>query len=333
MIRPPEFWSHEGFLPRLLSPLAALVVGGSRMVRLFKVPHRTSVPVICIGNATVGGAGKTPTVLTVVEHLTRTGERPHILTRGYGGRERGPIRVDPMRHDAAAVGDEPLLLARSAPTWVGGNRRATSAAAEAAGATCLVMDDGFQNPSLNKDLSFLVVDAGFGFGNGRVMPAGPLREPPGVALGRADAVVLVGDGDRGDDHPLARWPGPVLRAKLVAAREAADRLRGHRVAAFAGIARPQKLVETLHAIGCEVTVTHFFPDHHPYRAEEVMAIVAAATAAEAVPVTTEKDAVRLPANARRMVEVLPVSLVVENMPLLDRLLRTGLARGRAAIGD
>jgi tetraacyldisaccharide 4'-kinase len=210
-VRAPEFWTEDGALARTLAPLAAAYAGAGCLRRALARPVAVSVPVVCVGNLVTGGAGKTPVVLALLGALRQRGETPHALTRGYGGREAGPLRVDPARHDAARVGDEALLLARAAPTWVARDRPAGAKAAVAAGASLVVMDDGFQNPSLQKDLSILVVDGRYGFGNGRVVPAGPLREPLAWGLARADAVVVVGEA-REDLEPTLGAGQPVLRA-------------------------------------------------------------------------------------------------------------------------
>jgi tetraacyldisaccharide 4'-kinase len=276
--------------------------------------------VICVGNLVAGGAGKTPVALALAELLKARGVGVHILTRGYGGRLPGPLRVELEVHDAGDVGDEALLLAACAPTWVARDRLAGARAAAAAGAAALVLDDGFQNPALAKDLSVLVIDGTYGLGNGRVMPAGPLREAPGRALARADAVVLIGEDRAG----IETWLGgrPLLRAELVPAPDAPD-LAGQRVLAFAGIGRPEKVFATLEACGAELVERRAFPDHHPYGRSELDALIARAAALDARPVTTEKDAARLPADLRAAVAVLPVVLrwgdPAAAARLLDRL--------------
>jgi len=317
-MRAPEFWDRDGLLPRLLAPAALLYRFGGALKAAAVTPWRAPVPVVCIGNLTLGGAGKTPTALAVADRLLARGRRVHFLIRGYGGRARGPLLVDPDRHDAGDVGDEALLLARAAPTWVGGNRRRSAAAAAAAGAEILVMDDGFQNRSLVKDLSLVVIDLDGGLGNRRVFPAGPLREPVAEGLRRAEALVLIGSGET----ETATYSGgglPVLRARLVA-RSSAQALRGRRVAAFAGIGRPKKFFETLDEIGAIVVVRRAFPDHYRYTAEDIMAICEEADAMNAEPVTTEKDYIRLDPNMRQMIRAAAISLVFDDPTRLDTLL-------------
>ncbi len=331
-MRAPEFWQGRGpwaqSAPSLLEPLGHLYDGVGRLRRALVKPQRVNVPVICVGNVVSGGAGKTPTALAIAARLAARGLRPHFLSRGYGGRLRGPLQVDPAGHDAAMVGDEPLMLAVLAPTWVARQRPAGARAAEAAGAEVVVMDDGHQNPYLHKDLSLIVVDAAYGFGNGRVMPAGPLREPAAVGLARADAVVLIeGPGSLpGIAAEIAALaPGrPLLRARLEPSISALP-LAESAVVAFAGIARPEKFFATLEELGCQIVGRHAFADHRPYDPDTLMRIVEEAAAKGARPVTTAKDAVRLPPEARAMVEVVEVGMVFAEEAALDDLLANVMA--------
>ena len=311
----PEFWRRDGVVPRLLAPAAAAWRVGAAVKRRLGAPVRVGAPTICVGNAVAGGAGKTPVALAVAKALAARGAAPHFLTRGYGGSERGPLRVDPAAHDAGRVGDEALLLAAAAPAWIARNRAAGARAAANGGAGVVVMDDGLQNFGVAKDYALLVVDGGFGFGNGRVMPAGPLREPVRDAMRRVDAVVIVGEDKRNLGKDLRP---PVLAARFVPS-PGSESIAGRPVIAFAGIGRPEKFFETLAGMGCDLVSARRFPDHHAYKADEVMRCVEAAAAAGAVAVTTEKDAVRLPPEARKMVEVLRVELEWRNPAAFDRL--------------
>jgi len=314
-LRAPGFWERDGRLPRLLAPVSRISVGLTAR-RVARPGWRAPVPVICCGNATVGGAGKTTLALDLVQRLTARGIAVHCLSRGYGGRVGTVLRVEPGLHPASLVGDEPLLLAALAPTWVGRDRAAAARAAVDAGAAVLLMDDGLQNPGLVKDLAFLVVDGGAGFGNGRVLPAGPLREPVAAAAARCRAAVLIGEDRTGALGSLP--PGlPMLRASLAA--EGA--FSGRRVLAFAGIGRPGKLAETLTAAGAEVVALRAFPDHHAYAAAELDRVLADAAGVGAEPVTTPKDAVRLPPGYRERVRVSGVKLVWEDEAALGDLLR------------
>jgi tetraacyldisaccharide 4'-kinase len=320
-MRAPEFWRRDGLAAQVLTPLGH-AYGRAVQARLAAAhPVRVPVPVVCVGNLVAGGAGKTPVALAIGRLLAARGQAPHFLTRGYGGRLTGPVRVDPAKHRAREVGDEALLLAEVAPTWVARERPAGARAAGAAGARVLVMDDGFQNPSLAKDLSLVVVDGAYGFGNGRVMPAGPLREPVADGLARADAAIVIGPDLRGVERDLAGRTD-FLRARLVPVA-GQDDLAGREVVAFAGIGRPEKFFATLAELRCRVVAAHAFADHHPYTPDEIMRLADAAVAARATLVTTAKDAVRLPPEARGMARVVAVVIEWEDegavISLLERL--------------
>ncbi len=316
---PPEFWTRGGWQATALAPLGCLyALGGAARLR-WGSSFDANVPTICVGNLTLGGAGKTPTVLALAGRLTARGRRVGILSRGHGGSAAGPLRVDPDTHGAALTGDEPLLLARAAPTWVAKKRAEAAYAALAADVDCLLLDDGYQSPALRKTLSFVVVDGGAGLGNGRVFPAGPLREPAAWGLARARAVVLVG----GDETGFARDHGPdrtILRARLEPESRA---LAGAKVFAFAGIGRPAKFFASLRALGCELAGTREFPDHHPYARGELDALIRDAGSARLV--TTEKDLVRIPAGIRDRFEALRVRLVFDDPAALDAILTEALA--------
>lgn len=326
-MRAPEFWQTETGLTRLLEPAALLYAAAGRWRRARTVPAEAGVPVVCVGNITAGGAGKTPVCLALAALI----DGAHFLTRGYGGSEAGPLRVEPDRHTADEVGDEALLLAARAPTWVARRRPDGARAAVAAGAAAIIMDDGHQNPTLAKTLSLVVVDGGYGFGNRRVIPAGPLREPLAEGLARADAVVLVGDDTTGVARRLPKGL-PVLRARLVAGPEAAA-LAGRRVVAFAGIGRPEKFFATLRGAGALLAAVHPFADHHPYRHDDVQPILDEAFALGAVPVTTAKDAVRLPPDQRQQVDVVSVAVAWDDPAALRALLAAHGLPLRADAGD
>ncbi len=320
LMQPPLFWHRPpATLSRLLAPLSALYTwAGAR--RLTQASFRAPLPVLCVGNVVAGGAGKTPICLSLLERLQSRGHYPHALTRGYGGTETGPCQVAPDLHEASRVGDEALLLATKAPTWVSRHRPAGAVAAAAAGADVLVLDDGFQNPSLAKDVSLLVVDGGYGFGNGCVMPSGPCREPPARALSRAQGVVILGADTKGLVKQLSRSCPLVLRATLLPDPGEAEALRARRIIAFAGIGRPTKFFETLTSVGAEIIASHSFPDHHPYRRAEIEALLAQAMKQEAYLVTTAKDRVRVPADLRPALSVLTVTVAWEDMRNVDTLL-------------
>ncbi|MBP2311163.1 tetraacyldisaccharide 4'-kinase [Azospirillum soli] len=325
-MKTPAFWYRPaGLAAWTLAPIGALYGLAGRLRMAKGTPYEAGVPVLCVGNLVAGGAGKTPVCIAVAEALRARGVAAHFLTRGHGGRERGPLPIDLARHGADDVGDEALLLAEHAPCWVARDRAEGARAAEAAGAGAIVMDDGFQNPGLAKNCSLVVVDGGVGFGNGRLVPAGPLREPVACGLARADAVVVMGE-DRAGVERLVGGALPVLHARLEPAGEAMD-LSGRAVLAFAGIGRPEKFFATLEALGARVVERVGFADHHPYRPEEIMALADRAAGLGAMPVTTAKDAARLPAALRSLVRVVPVRAVWREPALLDRLLDTVLTRG------
>lgn len=318
MRHPPAFWRHgvRSPWPTLLTPIGAVVAAVTAR-RIARPGWRAPVPVICCGNVTVGGAGKTTLALDLAGRLRARGVAVHVLLRGYGGSVRGVRRVAPG-DTASLVGDEALLLAEVAPTWVGSDRAASARAAVAEDAEALVLDDGLQNPTLAKDLSLLVVDGGGGFGNGRVLPAGPLREPVAAGAARCQAVVLVGADETGAVAQLP--PGlALLRARLEQEPEVA-RLVGQRVLAFAGIARPEKFFDGLTQAGVIVRERRPFPDHHSYTAREVQDVLNAAARCGAIVVTTPKDAVRLPLALRERVQVIGVRLVWDDEAAIEHLL-------------
>ena len=318
-MRAPAFWSRRTPLSTLLVPLGALYAAVGRLRRLMATPQDAGVPVVCIGNLVAGGAGKTPVAIAVARHLIARGLHAHFLSRGYGGTLTGPVRVVPGRHDAAAVGDEPLLLAGIAPGWIAKDRVAGARAAVADGAQVIVMDDGHQNPSLAKSLSIVVIDGETGFGNGRVMPAGPLREPVAAGLARADAVAIIGE-DRAGVAAQVPTGMAVLHGALEPIGDCRT-LTGETVFGFAGIGRPAKFRATLEALDCTVTGWREFPDHHPYRRAEIETILRDAAAAGAIPVTTEKDAVRLPPDLRESIRTVGVHVAWRDPFRLDDVLR------------
>jgi tetraacyldisaccharide 4'-kinase len=339
-MREPEFWWREhGLAARLLTPMAA-VYGAVAGTRLASKGRRAAVPVICIGNLVLGGAGKTPTALAVARLLQSMQQAPVFLTRGYRGRCKGPIMVDAISHRAVDVGDEPLLLAQTAPTVVARDRVAGAKAATAAGATVIVMDDGFQNPALHKDASLLVIDASRAVGNGRVFPAGPLRAPLLAQLRRADALVIVGKGNAAA-HLISVARGlhiPVLAASLQPDAAFTAALGRGRVLAFAGIGDPQKFFATLVAAGLELGETKAFPDHHFYTRAEAEALCAHADAEGLVLVTTEKDMARLArdsevADLAAQAHALPVSLTFEDEKRVTDLVSARLAAARERLGS
>lgn len=332
-MRAPAFWWRDrpGPAARLLHPAGALY-GAVTARRMGGAGWRAPCPVICVGNMTVGGSGKTPAALAIAERLRLMGESPAFLSRGYGGTLEGPVQVDAARHEASQTGDEPLLLAQAGPTVVSRERAAGARLAHELGASVIIMDDGLQNPGLAKDLRLAVIDAGSGFGNGLVFPAGPLRARPEAQARHVDACLLVGAGAAGE-AALARLAGlPVLRARLAADPEAAEKLRGRRVLALAGIGRPAKFIATLEEVGAVVAERHLVGDHEPYRPADLERLGALAERDDLLIVTTTKDRARLggrlpPAFAARLA-TLPVTLRFDEPERMDQLLAQALARGR-----
>jgi tetraacyldisaccharide 4'-kinase len=322
-MRAPEFWTSESVAAKataaLLAPLGALY-GLSVRARLHRArPFRPKARIVCVGNLTAGGSGKTPIAIALCHALSARGKKIIFLSRGYGGRLRGPIRVNSAQHSASDVGDEPLLLAAHGTVIVGRNREDGARLADSLGADIIVMDDGFQNFQIAKDLSIVVVDAQSGFQNGRLIPAGPLREGVADGLARADAIVLMGEGA----PRLPPFAGPILSAHLVPTSPEA--LKGRNVLAFAGIGRPQKFFQTLRSMGAEIVAARSFSDHHKFTATELSVLKTAAQNANALLVTTEKDFVRLDPAARHFIVAVPVHAVFTDgaalTPLLDRLLQ------------
>ena len=327
-MRPPEFWDHAHgkdsapVLRTLLLPLGVLYAALGNAKLKNAIPERVSVPVICVGNLTMGGTGKTPVVRSLRERLAARGVHAHTLSRGHGGREPGPLRVDPARHTHADVGDEPLLHALDGPAWIARDRCAGAKAAIAAGAGAILLDDGFQNGALAKDLSILVFDAALGPGNCRVVPAGPLREPLLVGLARADLVVLMQPDEEKRAAPdwLAPFKGPIVNAALMPSAAAP----GGPLFAFAGIGRPHKFFEAVTRAGGMLIDGVAFPDHHVFTASDLSMLQQHAAAHEARLITTEKDFARLPAAFRPRVAVFPVRVAFDDEALIEAALSSKL---------
>ena len=298
-------------LASVLSPLGFVYGASVAWKHRRQKPYRARAKVICIGNLTVGGSGKTPVAIAVARMLQLKGFSSAFLLRGYGRHSSEAIRVDLQKHDAATVGDEALLLAQIAPTVVARDRAEGARLAESEGAEIIVMDDGHQNFELAKDLSLVVVDGENGFGNGGIVPAGPLREPVQQGLNRADAVIAMGDGT----PPLPGFVRPRLRARLASDRH----FDGELLIAFAGIGRPDKFFASLRAQGAELVETYGFADHHTYSAAEMAILRDRARNTGAALITTEKDFVRMNAGDRAGIAVLPVSAVFDEPVALAQL--------------
>ncbi len=313
-MKAPGFWGNPpdapGWQSRLLAPVGAVYAAATAARVRRPAGYRAPCPVICVGNINAGGTGKTPVVIALVQMLAERGLTAHVVSRGHGGRLEGPVEVDEARHSAGDVGDEPLLIAAFTRVFVGRDRAAAGRMAADAGADVIIMDDGHQNPTLARDLSLVVVDAETGFGNGRVIPAGPLREPVGAGLARAEAVVAVGP-DAARAGLVQNWPQlgalPVLGARIDVLQMGMD-WQGQRVLAFAGIGRPEKFFATLRGLGAEIVHAVALDDHQALPPALITRLKADADRLGAQLVTTEKDAVRLPRQFRTQVLTLPVRL-------------------------
>ena len=334
-MREPAFWHRpSSWKSHLLRPLAALY-GAVAAQRLKREGLDAGIPVICVGNYHVGGAGKTPTVRALANLLRDLGELPVVLSRGYGGKLRGPIKVDPVRHLASDVGDEPLMLAGSLPVVIARDRAAGVALAKAQGASVILMDDGFQNPAVAKDVSLIVIDSARGLGNGRVIPAGPLRAPLPPQLVRTDALIIVGDGEAAKKVAagIAAQGKPVLSAHLKPDDASVAALRGKRVLAFAGIGDPARFFQTLRASGVDVVRGRAFPDHHLFSEREIEGLSAEAKRDALILVTTEKDLARLHGGEGMLpwaqgIVPFKVTLEFEDTPTLRRFVTDRMFKAR-----
>jgi len=309
-MRAPLFWKEETLLSAALLPAAAIYGWLEKRRRTQASSFTASVPVICVGNVVAGGAGKTPVALALGALLKERGKKAHYLSRGYKGSLMGPVQVNPNENTVGEVGDEPLLLAEILPTWVAKDRTQGAKAAMAAGADTIIMDDGFQNPGLHKDIALLVIDGGYGFGNERLMPAGPLREPIASAMERATAIILLGE----DKHQVLRYAPegkPVLRANLEP-MPSAFALKDKHVVAFAGIARPRKFYRTLQQLDCVIRKMVAYPDHYVFKAKDIAFLRAKAKAYDSQLVTTTKDYVRLSPDVRAEVTPVAVQVIFED---------------------
>jgi tetraacyldisaccharide 4'-kinase len=323
MMKAPKFWYQPpGLTSWALAPLAAMWRLVTNMKRARAHPYIAPVPVISIGNLTVGGTGKTPIVQVVAEYLSARGVKVHILSRGYGGRLKGPVQVDIKRHSSDDVGDEPLLLAESAPVWIARDRAQAAQAAVKAGAQLLVLDDGHQNLTLAIDCALAVVDAATGFGNGHIVPAGPLRESIADGLARAQGIILMGEGEAVDKNAFGSLP--LARAHLQPV--GVESMAGMRAFAFAGIGRPQKFFDTVKQAGLNLVGTREFADHHAYHGGEIMKLLVQAEQADAILITTQKDWVRLEPPFRLQVSVLMVKAMFDDAMSLEHLLAPVLTR-------
>lgn len=324
----PSFWHRPNATAYLFFPLSCLYLLAGKIRGAITKSYVAPVPVICVGNVVAGGAGKTPFVIALAVLLREKGIGVHVVTRGYGGEEYGPLRVDLTLHNAPRVGDEPLLIANHAPCWVAKRRTEGVKAAMDAGAELILLDDGLQNPSIHKSLSFMVVDGGYGVGNGLVMPAGPLRETVASALRKTDAVILVGEDRKNVSKRFSGTPLFHAAVQPVNPKSLYDR----RFIAFAGIGRPEKFFETLREQGAIVEQGISFPDHHTYSEDDLLQLEREAKKYQIELITTEKDYVRLSNAWREKISVLPITLKIFEQAALENLLAPFIAGGTLKTG-
>lgn len=320
-MKTPAFWQHKTLLSTLLMPLSSLYEMVCTFSRLKTATVTLPIPVICIGGVTAGGAGKTPVALYFGKRLKAMNVNAFYLTRGYGGALAGPLRVDPEKHSAAEVGDEPLLLAEILPTIKCADRLEGAKLALKLGAETIIMDDGFQNPSLFKNLNVLVVDGRTGFGNGRLIPAGPLRERIAQAINRSHIVITVNRTTRIPPFPKDK---PVFAATTFPKDGAL--FKGKKIYAFCGLAYPEKFFEMLRTLGVKIVGNKAFPDHHPYSLPELNKMIVESSNQKAVLVTTAKDMVRVPQSLRDCMMVIELGLEMDNEVALDNILNYILGR-------
>ncbi len=317
-MKTPSFWNNRGIISFLLIPFSWVYALAFNLRQALVKPQRVDVPVICIGGITAGGAGKTPLALHIGEHYKTLGVNAWFLSRGYKGKLKGPIQVKPSAHTSQDVGDEPLLLARVLPTVVAKNRLQGARFAARQGAQIIIMDDGFQNPYIEKTLSLLVMDGGTGVGNGRLIPAGPLREKPAAAFARAQAIVITNPSGNIPPTPHRK----LLLKAITTPQESEPGIRGKKVFAFCGLAYPQKFFDTLNALGAHIAGQKIFADHYQYTDADIDALATHARQQDALLVTTSKDEARLSARARSLVTVVHISLVFNEPGRLIEVLGT-----------
>jgi len=319
MLKAPKFWSQkkDSYLSRSLYPLSLLFRLGTKVRNFASTSKKSPLPVICIGNIVVGGAGKTPVSLKIGKMLIKAGYKPHFISKGYAGIIKTSTLVESW-HSPTSVGDESILLSKVAPTWIGKNRNKSGEYAKMQGGDCLIMDDGFQNPRIYKDFSIIVINASQEFGNKRVMPSGPLRESIKMGLTRTNLVVII--GDTADDlKKLIPNHIPIMSAKFIINKENKI-FKGQKITAFAGIAYPEKFFTSLAEQGAQIVKEVIYPDHHIYLENDLLNLAEIANKTQSILVSTQKDFVRIPKSYRSLVNTLEGEIVFDNEELLLKIL-------------
>ncbi len=311
-MKAPKFWEDDNLKAKLLSPLS-FFYKKSTAARVSKPGYRSALPVICVGNITAGGAGKTPVAMAIAKILKEQGKQPNFVSKGYGRQSEETLKVEGQ--SPQIVGDEPLLLAKIAPTFVSEDRAEGAKKAQENKADVIILDDGFQDPTLEKSLSFLVIDGAYGLGNKKVIPAGPLREPFEEAIERADAIIVIGDLKKS----LPKTDKPVLKANIKVSIP--EVLKEDDVVAYCGIGIPGKFFASLRAAGVNVVSEISYPDHYIYSEQDFKDIFATATQKNAVVFTTEKDYVKVPEHLKKLISVIKAELVFEDEDVVREMLK------------
>ena len=319
MLKAPKFWyqKKDSYLSRSLYPLSLLFRLGTKVRNFVSTSKKSPLPVICIGNIVVGGAGKTPVSLKIGKMLIKAGYKPHFISKGYAGIIKTSTLVESW-HSPTSVGDESILLSKVAPTWIGKNRNLSGEYAKMQGGDCLIMDDGFQNPTIYKDFSIIVINASQEFGNKRVMPSGPLRESIKRGLTRTNLVIVIGD-TTDDLKKLIPSNIPILSAKFIINKENKI-FKGQKITAFAGIAYPEKFFTSLAEQGAQIVKEVIYPDHHIYHENDLLNLAEIANKTQSILVSTQKDFVRIPKSYRSLVNTLEGEIVFDNEELLLKII-------------
>jgi len=319
LLKAPKFWylKKDTILSNSLYPLSLLFRFGTKIRNLVSKKNKSPLPTICVGNIVVGGAGKTPVALKIGELLIKSGYKPHFISKGYAGLTKISTLVKSW-HSATSVGDESILLSEVAPTWVGNDRIKSSILAKNQGGDCLIMDDGFQNPSIQKDFSIIVINSEQEFGNRRVMPSGPLRESINRGLSRTNLVIVIGNPSK-EIKKIVPDHIPIIESKFEIKKENKS-FKGQKIVAFAGIAYPEKFFNSLKDQGANIIKEISYPDHHIYNENDLLSLVETANKTQSILVSTKKDYVRIPKSYRSLVNTLEGEIIFKDEQLLREIL-------------